>query len=234
MTSTRRADEPVAKHPHNKGRKFPPNPYALEEVQAILDACPGTPTGIRNRALLTLMYYSGLRVSEALGLRTSSIDFRAHSIRLLYTKSGVPQTRGFHPSADDALKRWIGVRQGLGIGPGPLFCRLHRQPGQPLTARYVRALTKELAERAGLDKRVHPHGFRYTYAVENRRSGADLAELKELLGHKNIAHTAHYIDNLTNIEPIARLQERALPLLDEGRAAQDSEPEDWFDDYEQW
>jgi integrase/recombinase XerC len=234
MTSARPAADPAGKPPHNKGRKFAPDPYAPEEVQAILGACSDKPTGIRDRALLTLMYYSGLRVSEALSLRTSSIDFRAHSARLLHTKSGVPQTRGFHPNADDALKRWIGVQQGLGIGPGPLFCRLRPPPGQPISARYVRALTKDLAERAGLDKRVHPHGFRYTYAVENRRSGADLAELKELLGHKNIAHTALYIDNLTNIEPIARLQERALPLLDDGKAAQVSQPEDLFDDYEEW
>lgn len=234
MTSAPHADEPAAKHPHNKGRKFPPNPYAPDEVQAILDACPDTPTGIRNRALLTLMYRSGLRVSEALSLRTSSVDFRAHSVRLLHTKGGGPQTRGFHPSADDALRRWIQKREELGLGPGPLFCTVLRQSGQPISARYVRWLTADLAERAGVDKRVHPHGFRYTFAAEARHGGADLAELKGLLGHKNIGHTAHYIDDLTNSEPIARLQTYDLPPLDEGRAGQVSEPEDAFDDYEQW
>jgi hypothetical protein len=67
-----------------------------------------------------------------------------------------------------------------------------------------------------------------------RRSGADLAELKGLLGHKNIGHTAHDIDGLTNSEPIARLQTYDLPPLGGGRAAQVSQMEDPFDDYDQW
>jgi Phage integrase family len=199
LTSAPHADEPVAKHSPNKGRKLAP-----EEVQAILDACPDTPTGIRNRALVTLMYHSGLKVSEALNLQTSSIDFRTHSVQLLYTKSGVPQTRSFRPGADDALKRWIQKREELGLGPGPLFCTVVRPSGRPLSGQYVRRLTADLAKRAGIDKRVHPNVFRDTFAAEAIQSGANLAELKEQLGHKNIGHTALYIDDLTNSEPIAR------------------------------
>lgn len=203
LTSAPHADEPVARHSPNKGRKFRPNPYAPEEVQATLDACPDTSTGIRNRALLTLMYRGGLGVSEALNLQTSSIDFRTHLVRLLHTKSGVPQTRSFQPSADDALKRWIQKREELGLRPGPLFCTVRPPSGRPLSDRYVRWLTADLAKRAGIDKRVRPHGFRYTFAAEARQGGADLAELKELLGHKSIEHTARYINDLTNGQPIA-------------------------------
>ena len=81
------------RHAHNKGKKFPPDPLTPHEAQAIIYACPQNKTGIRNRALLTLMYRSGLRVGEALSLRPSSIDFTTHSIRLLYTKNGQAQTR---------------------------------------------------------------------------------------------------------------------------------------------
>jgi hypothetical protein len=206
LTSAPHADEPVAKHSPNKGQKFRPNPLAPEEVQAILDACPDTPTGIRNRALMTLMYHSGLGVLEALNLPTSSIDFRTHSVRLRYTKSGGPQTRSFRPGADDAVKHWIQKRAELGLGPGPLFCTVRPPPGQPLSARYVRQLTADLAKRAEIDKRVHPNVFRYTFAAEAIQNGADVAELKELLGHKSIGHTARYIEDLTNGEPIARRQ----------------------------
>jgi site-specific recombinase XerD len=206
LTSTPHADEPVAKHSPNKGRKYPPKPFAPEVVQAILDACPDTSTGIRNRALVTLMYRAGLGVSETLNLRTSSIDFRTHSVQLPYAKSGITQTRRFPPSADDALQRWIQKREELGLGPGLLFCTVRPPPGGPLSDRYVRWLTADLAKRAGIDMRIHPNGFRYTFAAEAIQSGADVAELKELLGHKSIGHTARYIEDLTNGEPIARRQ----------------------------
>jgi integrase/recombinase XerD len=233
LTTVSHAAEPPIRRAHNKGKKFAPDPLTPHEAQAIIDACPSNKTGIRNRALLTLMYRSGLRVSEALSLRPSSLDFAAHSIRLLDTKSGRAQTRGFHPSAEAALKRWIAVRQGLGLTTGPLFCTLQIHPGQPLSTRYVRWLTADLAKRAGVDKRVHPHIFRHTFAAELWRSGADLAAISKLLGHASIVQTAQYLDHLTNSEAIARLQTFDLPPLDGGKAVPVSQPEDPFD-YEQW
>jgi site-specific recombinase XerC len=126
------------------------------EVTAIIGQCSRrAPTGIRNRALLTLLYRSGLRVSEILAVRPSDVDMARHSIRLLDTKSGQPQTRGFHPSADDALARWLDTRQALGTGPGKLFCTL---AGTPLSDDYVRGLLHRLGAKAGIPKRVHPHG----------------------------------------------------------------------------
>ena len=175
------AELPI-RHAHNKGKKFPPDPLTPHEAQAIIDACPQNKTGIRNRALLTLMYRSGLRVGEALSLRPSSLDFAAHSIRLLDTKNGQAQTRGFHPSADEALKRWIALRRGLGLTAGPLFWHIEAHPGGPLSTRYVRWLTADLAKRAGVDKRVHPHIFRHTFAAELSRSGADLAAISNCSG----------------------------------------------------
>jgi integrase/recombinase XerD len=92
----------------NRGRKYPAEPLTPDEVAAIIGGCSRrAPTGIRNRALLTRLYRSGLRVSEILALRPSDVDMARHSIRLLDTKSGRAQTRGFHPSADDALARWL-------------------------------------------------------------------------------------------------------------------------------
>src|SRR5207248_3333790 len=100
------------------------------------------PTGIRNRAMLTLLYRSGLRVSELLALRPSDVDLAKRRLRLLDTKSGKAQTRGYHPGADDALARWLDTRARLGLRNGKLFCTLD---GGPMSDDYVRALLRRLA-----------------------------------------------------------------------------------------
>ena len=83
-----------------------------------------------------LLYRSGLRVSEVLAPRPADVDFGRHAIRLLDTKSGRAQTRGWHPSADDALARWLDTRRALGItGRARLFCTL---AGGPVSDDYVR------------------------------------------------------------------------------------------------
>jgi site-specific recombinase XerD len=82
-----------------------------------------------------------------------------------------------------------------------------------MQAQYVRNLLKRLADQAGIDKRVHPHGFRHTFAVELRRAGTDIASISKLLGHSSIAVTNRYLDHLTNDQAIAELQTIKLPPL---------------------
>jgi site-specific recombinase XerD len=198
-----------------RGRKFPAEPLTPEEVHRLIGKCSlRAPTGIRNRALLTLLYRSGLRISEALALKPSDVNLSKHSIRLLDSKSGQPQTRGFHPSADDALTRWLDERKRQadrhGWTNGPLFCTLD---GGQLSDRYVRDLLKRLAAKAGVEKRVHPHAFRHTYAVELEQSGLTVTQISKLLGHSSIAVTSRYLDHLTNGEAVAALESIELPPL---------------------
>lgn len=204
----------------NYQRRFPPEPLTPDEVAAIIGRCSTrSRTGIRNRALLTLLYRSGLRVSEAVGdshrgippLRVSDINLTAHSIRVLHGKGDKATTRGFHPSAADTLARWIDTRKTIGSRGGPLFCTLD---GGPIHAQYVRLLLKRLADQAGIEKRVHPHGLRHTFAVELRSAGMDVAAISKLLGHSSIAVTARYLDHLTNGQAIAALEAVELPLLE--------------------
>jgi integrase/recombinase XerD len=198
--------------PPNKGKKYPAEPLTPDEVSAILGACSRkAPTGIRNRAMLTLLYRSGLRVSELLSLRPSDVDLGKHSIRLLDTKSGKPQTRGFHPSADDALARWLDSRRSLGIKNGRLFCTLD---GGPVSDDYVRGALRRLASRAGIDKRVHPHGLRHTFAVELEAAGTPVTTISKLLGHSSVAVTARYLDHLTNAQAVTALGAVDLPEIE--------------------
>lgn len=208
MTPPRR---PIAP---NKGKEYPAQPLTPDEMQRLLDACSRkAPTGIRNRAMLTLLYRSGLRVSELLALRPSDIDLAKRSIRLLRTKSGQAQTRHFHPRADDALARWLDTRAKLdGVRNGAkLFCTLD---GGPVSDDYVRGLLRRLAGKAGVEKRVHPHGLRHTFAVELEAAGTPVTVISKLLGHSSVAVTARYLDHLTNAQAGHYLAGVELPNLE--------------------
>jgi site-specific recombinase XerD len=209
--------------PPNKGKRYPPEPLSPDEVAAIISGCSRrAPTGIRNRALLTLLYRSGLRVSEVLSLRPADVSLDKHTLRLVaggeasrtagasLTKSGEAQTRGFHPSADDALARWLDTRKSLGIRNGRLFCTLD---GSPMSDDYVRGLLKRLAAKAGIEKRVHPHGLRHTFAVELEAAGVPVTVISKLLGHSSVAVTARYLDHLTNNQAVTALGSVELPPL---------------------
>ena len=192
-------------------KTFPPEILTPGEVQALIGACSAkAPTGIRNRALLTLLYRSGLRISEALALRPSDIDLGKHTIRVLHGKGNKATTRGFHPSATDALARWADVRRARGLR-GPLFCTL---AGRAIHHQYVRLMLGRLAAKAGIEKRVHPHGFRHTFAVELEHAGTPVTVISKLLGHSSVAVTSRYLDHLTNHQAVATLEGVDLPPLD--------------------
>lgn len=194
------------------GQTYPPEPLTSHEVAALLAGCSmRAPTGVRNRALLMLLYRSGLRISEALALKPSGIDLEAHSARVLHGKGNKATVRGFHPSAGLALARWMDRRATLGLKNGPLFCTLD---GGPLSDRYVRDLLKRLAARAGIDKRVHPHGLRHTYADELEKAGLPVSTISKLLGHSSVAVTSRYLGHLTNGDAIAALEALDLPEVE--------------------
>jgi integrase/recombinase XerD len=197
--------------PGNKGRAFPPKPLTPDEVAAIIAGCsPRARTGIRNRALLMLLYRSGLRISEALALKPSDVDLNRHTCRVLHGKGDKATVRGFHPTATDALARWIDTRTALGQRNGPLFCTLR---GDPMHAQYVRLLLGRLAIKAGIEKRVHPHGLRHTFAVELEQVGASVTTISKLLGHSSIAVTARYLDHLSNEQAVSALAAVELPRI---------------------
>ncbi len=197
--------------PPNAGRKYPAEVLTADEVQALMGACSArSASGIRNRALIALLYRSGLRVSEIVALRPADADLRTHSVRVLHGKGDKATTRGFHPSCDDALARWIDTRKRLGLRNGPLFCTL---AGGPVSDQYVRNLLHRLGRRAAVEKRVHPHGLRHTYAVELERAGVPVSQISKLLGHSSIAVTSRYLDHLSNAAAIEALKAVKLPAL---------------------
>lgn len=178
----------------NRGRRFPPEVLSDEEVRALLDACGDGPTGIRNRALLVVMYRTGLRIREALALHPKDLDLGAGSIRVLWAKGGRSRTVGIDPAAAAEVARWVAARAALGVPAGsPLFCA---PSGRGVTPGYLRHLLPGLARIAGIAKRVHAHGLRHTHAAQLREEGVDIGIISRQLGHRSIATTARYLDHI--------------------------------------
>lgn len=139
---------------------------------------------------MATLYGAGLRVSEStlIAARFASSTGRATKAR----------TVGIHPSAIAYIAEWLDVRADLGIRRwDPLFCCTAIDcRGNIVKTAYVRQLLKRLAAKAGVEKRVHPHGLRHTFAVELRREGADLLIIQKSLGHSSAAVTYGYINHL--------------------------------------
>jgi site-specific recombinase XerD len=176
------------------------------EVRALLAACDGTSlTGIRNHALLVLLWRSGLRCSEALDLRPADVDFGAGAVRVLHGKGDRARTVGVDGQALDVVRAWLGARQAAGIGSVWLFCTM---AGGRLSARYVRALMGRLGRKAGIEHRVHAHGLRHVHAVELVSEGWPVTLIQRQLGHSSVATTDIYLNHIHPAEVIGRARER--------------------------
>lgn len=199
-----------------KGSKYPAEPLTAEEVRALIAAVPGKgPLGVRNRALIALLWRSGLRISEALALRPADVDECEGTVRVTNGKGSKARVAVIDSEALGYLRAWLEVRRRAGInGRGPIFCSVAdgakgqgvRQPGQPLASSYVRALLPKLAERAGIEKRVHAHGLRHSHATELVAAGVPLHVIAGQLGHASTATTDAYLAKLMPSERIKAMR----------------------------
>lgn len=190
----------------------PAEPLTAAEVDALLRGCSQrAPTGLRNRALIVVMYRAGLRVSEAVDLRASDVDYGKGTIRVRDGKGHKPRTVAVDDGALVVVARWADRRRALGFTRGPLLCTLK---GTRMSPRYAGALLHRLGAKAGIDKRVHPHGLRHTHAAELAAEGVPINVISKQLGHAGSGVTARYIDHLAPIDVMAM-----------GRARRWQEPE---------
>ncbi len=197
--------------PANYGQKYPAEVLTREEVERLLAACSRRgPTGLRNRALIVTMWRAGLRVSEALALRPKDVDLDYGTIVILHGKGDRARTVGIDPQAAAVIDAWVRRRRELRVGPlAPLYCTLSGETkGRRVKDSYVREALKDLARKAEIEKRVHPHGLRHTHAAELAREGVPVHIIRKQLGHASLATTERYIDHLTPLEVINAMQRR--------------------------
>jgi len=182
-------------------RKRPIQVLTSHEVALLLRQCsPAAPTGIRNRALITVMYRGGLRADEALALKAADLTPANGTIRVLHGKGDKPRTVSIDDGAMALVQRWADARTRLGHRHGPLFCTL---AGGELSDRYVRTMLTRIGRKAGIDKRVHPHVLRHSHAAELAAEGVPMHVIRDQLGHEHLSTTDTYLKDIAPTEVIA-------------------------------
>jgi integrase/recombinase XerD len=173
------------------GRRLP-RPLAPQSMLALIDAPdPKTLRGLRDRAMLSLAYSSGLRVSELVGLRIGDIDFR----RGVVAAFGKGQKRRLVPLGEVALGHVEQYRGALAAGPARLAGSTLVFPapsGRALTRQAFWKIVRRYALAAGLPEHVHPHRLRHSFATHLLTGGADLRSVQAMLGHADVSTTEIY------------------------------------------
>jgi site-specific recombinase XerD len=202
------------KRPPNYGKRYPPEPLTADEIKRLLDALPRTGNlAVRNRALIIALWRGGLRISEALALFPKDVDPEWGTITVLRGKGARRRTIGLDRRAMAELHRWLELRTQLGIGEdSPIFCCvLPAQRGLPMRPNNFNNYLKRLARKAGVRKRVHPHGFRHTHAFELAMEGVPVHLIQAQLGHNSLSTTDRYVRHLAPLQLVKAMQAREWP-----------------------
>jgi integrase/recombinase XerD len=187
-----RADNPAAELALPRRARRLPRTLSPGEAERLIDAASGTePRMLRDRALVELLYGSGLRVSEAVGLDRASVDLEWRLVRCT-GKGGKERIVPIGRQGADALRRYLARGR-------PHLDRRHRPElflnaqGGPLTRAGAFLVLRRLAAKAGLEpERIHPHLLRHSFATHLLEGGADLRSVQEMLGHADLATTELY------------------------------------------
>lgn len=188
-----RPDNPLTLMESPKIGRYLPDTLSVTEIDAMIGAIDlGHPQGERNRAMLETLYGCGLRVSELVTLRLSDLHFDQEFIKV----TGKGDKQRIVPIAAATMK-YINIyiqeiRNHLVIDSAARDTVFLNRRGQGLTRAMVFAIIKDLAERAGIHKKVSPHTFRHSFATHLLEHGADLRAIQQMLGHESITTTEIY------------------------------------------
>jgi len=188
-----------------------PKAVSVEEVAALIDAAGAdeTPLALRDRALLELLYGSGARISEAVGLDVDDVDSRAAGLRLA-GKGGKQRVVPLGSYARRAVEAYlVRARPALaaaGRGGPALFLNAR---GGRLSRQSAWTVLRRAAARAGVDAEVSPHTLRHSFATHLLDGGADVRVVQELLGHASVTTTQVY--TLVTVERLREVYAAAHP-----------------------
>lgn len=193
-----------------KVRRPLPTFLNVEAAQEVMDTPHSKdPEGVRDRAMLELLYGGGLRVSELTGLRLGDVDLSQGEVRVL-GKGRRERLVPVGPSACEAVRAWLGRRGELVDPDRPTDALLLNQRGAPLAVRRVQTLVQRYGQLGAGRGDLHPHALRHTCATHMLDGGASLRAIQEQLGHASLATTQRYTH--VSLESVKRVHESAHPL----------------------
>lgn len=183
-----------------------PRALDADRVTALLALPADAPLSARDGAMMELLYSSGLRLGELVGLDLADVDMSEG----LVSVTGKGRKRRILPvgrCALEALRAWLGVRADL-AGPGETALFVSRR-GSRISARSVQARLARWAERQGIGTRLHPHMLRHSFATHLLESSGDLRAVQELLGHADISTTQVYTH--LDFQHLAKVYDQSHP-----------------------
>jgi len=189
----------------NPRRKKLPVVLEPEEAQRLI-SIPNKRyiTGLRNKAILSLMLNMGLRVSEVANLKPGDTNLTKRKIRIINGKGGVDRDLIIPEALVDLLKEW---KKRKPENSKYFFTTIKdrrnssfaSKKGKQLSVRYIQEAIKRYSSKAGINKNISPHTLRHTFATEYYRQTKDIETLRRILGHADISTTTIYI-TLANID----------------------------------
>lgn len=187
------AENPFALVSIPKAQKKLPEFFYEEEMMQLFNACEAsTPLGQRNKALLELLYATGIRVSECSQIRLKDLDMYLSTV-LVRGKGSKERYVPFGSFAQDALDTYINHGRKKLLANGNVQENLFLNArGGPLTARGIRTILDRIIEKSSLTGKIHPHMLRHTFATHLMANGADMRTVQELLGHAFLSSTQVY------------------------------------------
>ncbi len=176
--------------PTSNGRRLPEVLTNDERRRLLAQPNLRAPTGLRHHCVIRLMLNAGLRAGEVLAIRRGDIDWDTGKLHVKQGKGSKDRVVWLNQDDQVLIHRWWEVRSRLPHPRrGPLFSTLK---GEAIDSRQLRATVKRLASKAGIEKDVHPHTLRHTFATDLYRTTKNLRVTQKALGHAHISTTEIY------------------------------------------
>ena len=176
--------------PHKS--KHLPTVLTLDEINRMMAAIDlSSNEGHRNRAMMEMLYGSGLRVSELVNLQISRIYLHEHYM-LIEGKGSKQRLVPLSPVAEEWFGYWLQERATWPLKPESKDFAFVNRYGRPMTRAMVFTIVRRLCAEAGITKTVSPHTLRHSFATHLLQNGADLRVIQQLLGHEDLATTEIY------------------------------------------
>jgi site-specific recombinase XerD len=205
--------------PVTKGRSLPPDPPSVEDIVALLEQCKPLRAGrkaelsaMRLRALVIVLWRTGLRISEALALEERDLNRADLAVTVRRGKNGKRRISAMDEWGWQQIEGWLTARKDLPFGA--IFCVLSGPTaGQSISDSDARRQLRQAARRGALRRRMNPHSFRHAFAVELRREKIDLYAIQQTLGHCRLDVTQEYLRSISTTDVLEPIGHRRAPMM---------------------